>query len=118
MNVFQFSITCKRTNNVNNATYYVKLGKKRRESSKRNYYIVSPRVIIKAIIIEDEDDGRNPVYATRSSVHGVKQLMLIGDDDRSNLSHLAPKINKLKSLASLIEQGLYANKTVLLGIGY
>ena len=28
-----------------------KLGKKRRESSKRNYYIVSPRVIIKAIII-------------------------------------------------------------------
>ena len=27
------------------------LGKKRRESSKRNYYIISPRVIIKAIII-------------------------------------------------------------------
>jgi len=34
-----------------NATHYVKLGKKRRESSKRNYYIISPRVIIKAIII-------------------------------------------------------------------
>ena len=50
MNVFQFSIICKRTNNANNATYYVKLGKKRRESSKRNYYIISPRVIIKAII--------------------------------------------------------------------
>jgi len=29
----------------------LKLGKERRESSKRNYYIVSPRVIIKAIII-------------------------------------------------------------------
>jgi len=29
----------------------MKLGKKRRESSKRNYYIISPRVIIKAIII-------------------------------------------------------------------
>ena len=28
-----------------------KLGQKRRESSKRNYYIISPRVIIKAIII-------------------------------------------------------------------
>ena len=28
------------------------LGKKRRESSKRNYYIISPRVIIKAIIIK------------------------------------------------------------------
>ena len=34
---FQFFITCKRTNNANNATHYVKLGKKRRESSKRNY---------------------------------------------------------------------------------
>jgi len=29
----------------------LKLGTKRRESSKRNYYIISPRVIIKAIII-------------------------------------------------------------------
>ena len=28
----------------------LKLGKKRRESSKRNYYIISPRVIMKAII--------------------------------------------------------------------
>ena len=33
------------------ATHYVKLGQKRRESSKRNYYTISPRVIIKAIII-------------------------------------------------------------------
>jgi len=33
----------------------VKLGKKRRESSKRNYYIISPRVIIKAIIIISEE---------------------------------------------------------------
>jgi len=31
--------------------YSLKLGKKRRESSERNYYIISPRVIIKAIII-------------------------------------------------------------------
>jgi len=51
MNVVQFFIICKRTNNANNATHYVKLGKKRRESSKRNYYIVSPREMIKAIII-------------------------------------------------------------------
>ena len=29
----------------------LKLGTKRRESSKRNYYIISPRMIIKAIII-------------------------------------------------------------------
>jgi len=54
MNVFQFFIICKRTNNANNATpMALKLGKKRRESSKRNYYIISPRVIIKAIIIID-----------------------------------------------------------------
>jgi len=52
MNVFQFFIICKRTDNANNATHYVKLGKKRRESSKRNYYIISPGVIIKAIIIK------------------------------------------------------------------
>jgi len=51
MNVSQFSITCKRTNNANNTTHYVTLGKKRRESSKRNDYIISARVIIKAIII-------------------------------------------------------------------
>jgi len=31
--------------------HLLKLGKKRRESSKRNYYNISPRVIIKAIII-------------------------------------------------------------------
>ena len=48
---FHFSSPAKRTNNANNATHYVKLGKKRRESSKRNYYIISPEVIIKAIII-------------------------------------------------------------------
>jgi len=34
-----------------NATHFVKLSKKTRESSKRNYYIISPRVIMKAIII-------------------------------------------------------------------
>jgi len=54
MNVFQFFIICKRTNNANNATHYVKLGKKRGESSKRNYCIISPRVIIKAIIITEK----------------------------------------------------------------
>jgi len=48
---FQFFITCKRTNNANNAVHYVKLGKKRRETSKRNNYIMSLRLIIKAIII-------------------------------------------------------------------
>jgi len=51
MNVFTFSSLAKRTNNANNATHYVKLGKKTRKSSKRNYNIISPRVIIKAVII-------------------------------------------------------------------
>ena len=51
MNVFQFFIICKKTNNANKATHYVKLGTKRQESSKRNYYIISPGVITKAIII-------------------------------------------------------------------
>ena len=52
MNVFQFFISFKRTNNANNAAHYVKLGTKRRESSKRDYYTISPWVIIKAIIIK------------------------------------------------------------------
>ena len=64
---------------------------------------------------EHEDDGRSPVYATRSLTHGVKQPTLTADDDRSNLSHLAPKISKSKSIASLTEQSLRANKTLLLG---
>ena len=48
---FPVFITCNRINNANNATHYVTLGQKRRESSKHNYYIISPKVIIKAIII-------------------------------------------------------------------
>jgi len=51
MNIVQFFITCKRTNNANNATHYVKLGKNRRERSKCNYYIISPTEITKAIIV-------------------------------------------------------------------
>ena len=48
---FSFSSPANKTNNATNAPHYVKLGKKRRENSKRNCYIISPRVIIKAIII-------------------------------------------------------------------
>ena len=35
----------------------LKLGKKRRESSKRSYYIISPRVIIKAIITNNKNES-------------------------------------------------------------
>jgi len=50
MIVFSFASPAKRTSDANDATY-VKVGKKRLENYKRNYYIISPRVIIKAIII-------------------------------------------------------------------
>jgi len=49
VNVF-IEYTVHSINNANNATHYVKLGKKRQESSKCNYYIIFPRVILKAII--------------------------------------------------------------------
>ena len=62
MDVFHFFITCKRTNNANKVTHYVKLGKKGRESSKRDYYIISPRVIINAIIIIGECRECNNPY--------------------------------------------------------
>jgi len=48
---FQFFINCKRTNNANNATQYVKLGTKRRESSKRKYYKMYSGVPIQALFI-------------------------------------------------------------------
>jgi len=51
MHVFQFFITCRRTNNANDATHYVKIHKSRRKRSKRNYFIIVPRVMMKAIII-------------------------------------------------------------------
>ena len=79
MNVFQFFIICtgKRTNDANNATHYVKLGKKRRESSKRNYYIISPRVIIKAIIIINQHTKGMETTRHRSLVErgGRKALL-------------------------------------------
>ena len=46
----------------------LKLGKKRRESSKRNYYIISPRVIIKAIIIISKD-GKTTRQYQKSAIH-------------------------------------------------
>jgi len=46
----------------------LKLGKKRRESSKRNYYIISPRVIIKAIIIITHIKTRSQTNHTQMDV--------------------------------------------------
>jgi len=64
---FEGFITCKRTNNANIATRYVKLGKKRRESSGRNYYTNSPRVIIQAIIINFDGIVDRAQFFTRAS---------------------------------------------------
>ena len=65
---FRFFIICKRTNNANNATHYVKLGKQKRESSKRNYYIISPRVIIKAIIIISAMQRLNNFFSSEAAL--------------------------------------------------
>jgi len=83
---FRFFIICKRTNNANNATHYVKLDKKRRESSKRNYYIISPRVIIKAIII------MSPAVAPLSDVLKVVQSLyqLTNSIQTQHSPHLRP----------------------------
>jgi len=79
MNIFQFFITCKRTNNANNTTHYVKLGKKRRKSSKRNYYIISPRVMIKAIIIIKKPHKQGPLL--KNNPNFLKKLgLFLGRD--------------------------------------
>jgi len=61
-------------------------------------------------VVSDEDG--NPAYATRSAGHGEKQSMFTS---KSNLSHLAPKVSKSASIASLTEEGLRSNKSLLLG---
>ena len=46
-----YNHTCTHTREQRKQRHSLKLGKKRWESSKPNYYIISPRVIVKAIII-------------------------------------------------------------------
>jgi len=70
---FQFFITCKRTNNAHNASHYVKLGKKRREISKRKYYIISPRVIIKAIIIIQHSQISKKILNRNRTMAGARE---------------------------------------------
>jgi len=61
---------------------------------------------------EAENVGKHPAYATRSA-HGEKPALT---SRRSDLSHSAPKSNKTsQSISSLTEEGLRANKTLLLG---
>lgn len=47
---------------------------------------------------EDEDDGRSPVYATRSLAHGVKQSTLTGDDVAVIYLILRPRLTSLSQL--------------------
>jgi len=58
------------------------------------------------------DENRNPAYTSRSGTHSEKQSIFTST---SNLSHLAPKVRKSASITSLTEEGLRANKTLLLG---
>jgi len=104
MNVFQFFIICKRTKNANNATHYVKLGKKRRESSKRNYYIMSPGVIIKAIIIMSVSCT---FPAKRLKNRGIYVCKDVGYE---GCWSIAPKKSKTSVLAE--GQHLLVNETV------
>jgi len=78
MNILSFSSPAKKTNNANNATHYVKLGKKRRESSKRKYYIISLSLIITAIIINlkilpDGDPNRGSALVVSCSSHSATE---------------------------------------------
>ena len=50
---------------------------------------------------EDEDDGSSPVYATFSLAQCLKHLILTGDGNRSNLSHIAPNMNKYEPIADV-----------------
>jgi len=52
----------------------LKLGKKRRESSERNYYIISPRVIIKAIIISPRPTSN--ACRQRTATAGCRRVSL------------------------------------------
>jgi len=47
---------------------------------------------------EDEDDGSSPVYATRSSAHGVKQQTLTGNDIAVIYLILRPRLTSLSEL--------------------
>jgi len=86
MNVCQFFITCKRTNNANNTTHCVKLGKKRRKSSKRNYYIFSPSVKTEAIIVTHYDSFKKNLLMAQDSVQETFKVCL-----RSSENMVSPK---------------------------
>jgi len=47
---------------------------------------------------EDEDDGRSPVYATRSSAHGVKEPTVTGNDIAVIYPILRPRLTSLSQL--------------------
>jgi len=96
MNVFQFFVTCKRTNNANNATHYAKLGMKWLESSQHNYYIISPRVIIKAIIIIKHVHKHTCKHVWKDTLQQLRQELMQTQEAphvsfvQHNQPHLAP----------------------------
>jgi len=94
MNDFQFLITCKRTNNANNAIHYVKLGKQRRESSKHNYYTISSRLTIKAISITKLPNAvGSELLLKRREPAGRGTLVIPNDPGLSSLDSIANMIS-------------------------
>jgi len=80
MNVFSFSSPTKKTNNENNVTHHVKLGKKTRESSKRNYYIVSPgpRVMLRQMREDALCKGACCIFAMEyAPLHSVACVLMM-----------------------------------------
>ena len=81
--------------------HLLKLGKKRRESSKRNYYIISPRVIIKAIIITVNNTHTHTHTHTRTHTHThthIHTYTHTQDDDLSRASTHSPSLSPSISL--------------------
>ena len=72
----------------------LKLDKKRRESSKRNYYIISPRVIIKAIIIISVGQSVG-LLIPRSSVRFRPELKKLKTQIYMDLRYIDPQARVL-----------------------
>jgi len=75
----------------------MKLGRKRRKSSKRNYYTISPRVMIKAIIIIwgyfiytciDKTVSMGLLFSLRVPTWGVKNAVIFRQRELLQDNHI------------------------------
>jgi len=68
---FRFSSSANGQTMQTQQRHSLKLGRKRRESFKRNYYIISPKVIIKAIIIMVLNNTCECMPTLRKNAYGL-----------------------------------------------